>query len=45
MKIKIQAPEEKEKLPSIYSLMLVISFMLLAMTLFFSVGFIVSHQG
>lgn len=45
MKLKIQAPEEKEKLPEIYKLLLVGSFLMLAVTLFFLTGFVVSQHG
>lgn len=45
MAIKIQAPEENQSFPKIYLLLLILSFLMVAVTFFFVVGFIMSKQG
>lgn len=41
MAIKIQAPEEKVKLPVVYSLLLVASFLMISVTLLFLISFVI----
>lgn len=43
MVIKIQAPEEKQKLPPVYALLLFASILMLGVSLFFVAGYLLSR--
>ena len=45
MAIKIQAPEDNQGLPKIYSILLSAFIGMIVVTLFFIVGYVISRQG